>query len=195
MSLAILHVAYREDDAAGRAGQRAHRAARAAGLRSSFAVLAGGGADAILLRRDAAPDLMGDAIGRAIARAAPAGLSFAHPALALDRHPLFLAADVLHLHGALPGLAPASVRHWLDAGKRVVWSLHDHWPLTGGCHRPGACEQWRSACMACPVFDDAWSLVPNAFDEKRAGFDDPRLVILAPTRWMEARAPPPRLCP
>ncbi|HYF08874.1 MAG TPA: glycosyltransferase, partial [Acetobacteraceae bacterium] len=47
---------------------------------------------------------------------------------------------------------------------------------------------WRTACMACPLLDDAWSLVPNSFDDKREALRDPRLVVIASTRWMAARA-------
>jgi len=192
VTFAVVHVARSAADAAGRAALRAHRACLAAGLSSVCVVLDGvAAAEAVPLRAPDAPAPLQAAIARAVAMAAaeaPASLSFAHPAQALDRHPLFMASDVVHLHGALPGLAPAAVRRWLDGGKRVAWSLHDAWPMTGGCHHPGTCTQWRTACMACPLFSDSWSLVPNAFAEKRAAFADPRLLVIAPTPDMAARA-------
>ena len=193
MSLAVVHVAQSAGSAAGRAALRSHRACRAAGLRSSCVVLDGPAVgDCVLLRMAGAPDPLGLALSRTIdAALGVAGrerLSFAHPAMALDRHPLFLTTDAIHLHGALPGLAPAALRRWLDAGRRVVWSLHDAWPMTGGCHDPGDCVQWRTACMKCPLFADHWSLVPNAFAEKRAAYADPRLLLVAPTAAMATRA-------
>ena len=193
MSLAVVHVARSAGSAAGRAALRSHRAALAVGLSSACVMLEGraeGGA--VRLRAQGAPGPLGMALARATEAAqgetGRGALSFAHPAQALERHPLLVAAGAIHLHGALPGLAPAAVKAWLDAGRRVLWSLHDAWPMTGGCHDPGDCAQWRTACMTCPMLADAWSLVPNAFAEKRASFADPRLVILAPTPWMADRA-------
>lgn len=193
MSLAVVHVARSAGSAAGRAALRSHRAALAAGISSACVVLDGRPEDgAVRLRADAAPSPLARALARAteaaLGEAGRDALSFAHPAQAIDRHPLLMAAGAIHLHGALPGLAPAALRRWLDAGRRVIWSLHDSWPMTGGCHDPGDCAQWRTACMTCPLFADGWSLVPNAFAEKRAGFADPRLVVVAPTPWMAARA-------
>ena len=100
--------------------------------------------------------------------------SIAHPALALEGQALFAAADVIHLHWTSWTVAPATLRHWLAAGRRVVWTLHDLWPMTGGCHYPAGCEQYRTACLQCPQLADAWSLVPNAFAEKRAAWSGPR---------------------
>lgn len=193
MSLAVVHLARSAGTAAGRAALRSHRAALEAGLSSACVMLEGRAVDgAVRLRADAAPGPLAQALARAteaaLGEAGRGRLSFAHPALALDRYPLAIAAQAIHLHGALPGLAPAAVARWLDDGKRVVWSLHDAWPMTGGCHDPGDCAQWRTACMTCPVFPDAWSLVPNAFADKRAALADPRLVVAAPTPWMAARA-------
>ena len=60
--------------------------------------------------------------------------------------------------------------------------------MTGGCHYPAGCEQYRTACLQCPQLHAAWSLVPNAFAEKRAAWSAPGPVIVAPSRWMAARA-------
>jgi glycosyltransferase involved in cell wall biosynthesis len=33
----------------------------------------------------------------------------------------------------------------------LVWTLHDWWGITGGCHFPGDCKRHRSGCGLCPV--------------------------------------------
>lgn len=124
------------------------------------------------------------------ARTAASGtiFSIAHPGLALDRHGLVAAAEVIHLHWTSWLAPPAVLRGWLAAGRAVAWTLHDLWPMTGGCHYPAGCEQYRSACLRCPQLADAWSLVPNAFAEKRAAWSAPGPVLVAPSRWMADRA-------
>lgn len=114
--------------------------------------------------------------------------SIAHPGLALDRQALVGAADILHLHWTSWSVPPAVMRRWLAQGRTVVWTLHDLWPMTGGCHYPGGCDQYRTTCVQCPQLRDAWSLVPNAFAEKRATWSGPGPLIVAPSRWMAARA-------
>ena len=34
--------------------------------------------------------------------------------------------------------------------KPVVWTLHDHWVLTGRCAQPAHCELWMNGCGNCP---------------------------------------------
>jgi glycosyltransferase involved in cell wall biosynthesis len=199
----VVHLSHGAGGGAGRAARRAHRAARAAGALSAFAFADGIPADETELRLHAtaaetpAEAALGEALHARLqwgvipaARRAAGGtlLSIAHPGLALDRHGLVAAAEVLHLHWTNWLVPPATLRAWLGAGRAVVWTLHDLWPMTGGCHYPGDCEQWRSACLACPQLEDAWSIVPNAFAEKRAAWSAPGPVVLAPSAWMADRA-------
>ena len=202
MARTVLHFSTAADGGAGRAARRAHRASVAAGVLSSFAFLDGrpDGPDEILFR-PAPPEGAAGALAGALHGKVQWGMlqgarrgasntlfSIPHPGVALDRQALAAAADILHLHWTSWGAAPASVARWLADGRRLVWTLHDLWPMTGGCHYPDGCEQYRTACMACPQLQDAWSLVPNAFAEKRAAWSDPALVAVAPSRWMAARA-------
>jgi len=36
------------------------------------------------------------------------------------------------------------------SGKPVVWTLHDMWAFTGGCHYSRGCEGYKNACGDCP---------------------------------------------
>ncbi|EKM0668525.1 colanic acid biosynthesis glycosyltransferase WcaC [Cronobacter turicensis] len=67
----------------------------------------------------------------------------------------------------------------LKAHKRdvtFVWTLHDHWSVTGRCAFLDGCEGWKSGCQKCPTLDNyppvkvdrAHSLVDN----KRQRFRD-----------------------
>nr|WP_245217172.1 glycosyltransferase [Neoroseomonas nitratireducens] len=199
--MTVMHLAHGAGGGAGRAARRAHLATRSAGMLSAFAFAEGTAGPGDILLRAAAPADQGEAALAATLRQrvqweilpqarrgdASTLFSIPHPGLALDRHPMIAAADILHLHWTSWLAAPALLRRWHDAGRAIVWTLHDLWPMTGGCHYADGCEQFRTACMACPQLADGWSLVPNAFAEKRAGWEGVPLVV-APSAWMAAQA-------
>ncbi len=43
--------------------------------------------------------------------------------------------------------------------KPIVWTLHDLWPLTGGCHIPHNCSRFKEGCGLCPL------LASNSIDD------------------------------
>ena len=59
-------------------------------------------------------------------------------------------ADIVNLHwvaGLLNCLnAPIALK-----GKKVVWTMHDMNPLTGGCHYAGECTGYLKSCGSCPM--------------------------------------------
>ena len=60
-----------------------------------------------------------------------------------------LSPDVINLHYVAEGFLP------IESLKRfkqpIVWTMHDSWPFTGGCHLPGGCERYQQSCGACPT--------------------------------------------
>lgn len=68
----------------------------------------------------------------------------------IRKHPLVQAADVLHLHWINQGfLSLQNIRQLASLGKPIVWTLHDMWAFTGGCHYSGACDHYRRGCGDC----------------------------------------------
>jgi glycosyltransferase involved in cell wall biosynthesis len=69
----------------------------------------------------------------------------------LSKHPLVKKADVLHLHWINQGLLSIKNIQQLGAlGKPIVWTLHDMWAFTGGCHYSGDCDHYLTGCGNCP---------------------------------------------
>ncbi len=69
----------------------------------------------------------------------------------LSRHPLVQAADVLHLHWVNQGfLSLEGIRRLAETGKPMVWTLHDMWAFTGGCHYSRGCDHFKNTCGNCP---------------------------------------------
>ncbi len=80
---------------------------------------------------------------------ANAGTSIANNALVKD-------ADILHLHWTNSGfLSIGDLKELIDTGKPIVWTLHDMWTFTGGCHYSGTCERFKNECGNCPFLRDA----------------------------------------
>ncbi|HXI00421.1 MAG TPA: glycosyltransferase family 4 protein [Sphingobacteriaceae bacterium] len=59
-------------------------------------------------------------------------------------------ADILHLHWINGGfLSLNNLDKLLGLNKPVVWTLHDMWPFTGGCHYSGVSQKFIAQCGNC----------------------------------------------
>ncbi len=68
----------------------------------------------------------------------------------VSTHPLVRDADVIHLHWVNHGfLSTDSLQKIMQLGKPIVWTFHDMWAFTGGCHHSGTCEHFRTDCGDC----------------------------------------------
>jgi glycosyltransferase involved in cell wall biosynthesis len=64
-------------------------------------------------------------------------------------------ADILHLHWTNSGfLSIADLKELIDTGKPIIWTLHDMWAFTGGCHYSGSCTRFEIECGHCPFLRD-----------------------------------------
>lgn len=80
---------------------------------------------------------------------ANAGTSIVNQTLVKD-------ADILHLHWTNSGfLSIADLKELVAIGKPIVWTLHDMWAFTGGCHYSGTCDNFMRECGNCIFLRDA----------------------------------------
>jgi len=69
----------------------------------------------------------------------------------LLHHPMVQEADVLHLHWINQGfLSLKGIQQLSLLGKPMVWTLHDMWAFTGGCHYSRGCNHFQESCGHCP---------------------------------------------
>jgi glycosyltransferase involved in cell wall biosynthesis len=60
-------------------------------------------------------------------------------------------ADVIHLHWTLQGfLSLQELSNLQKLDKPLIWTLHDMWAFTGGCHYSGDCDHFLRECGLCP---------------------------------------------
>ncbi len=95
-----------------------------------------------------------------------------------------LAPDVVHVHWGGHGFVPARSLPAFDAP--LVWTLHDAWAFTGGCHLPGDCARHAGSCGACPQLgsrreEDLSRLI---WLRKEEAWRETRVAFVAPSRWM-----------
>ena len=87
--------------------------------------------------------------------------------------------------------------HWINAGflqietlakfrKPLVWTLHDMWAFTGGCHYAQDCNRYTEACGSCPQLnsDSNWDLSRWIWQRKLKAWKNLNLTIVTPSIWL-----------
>ena len=93
---------------------------------------------------------------------------------------------IIHLHWTPGLLSLERIRAFSDNGMPIVWTLHDMWSLTGGCHHSLECNKFKSDCIKCPqtrmLFQRS---VAVQFVKKKYIYENCRnLTFVAPSKWM-----------
>jgi len=95
-------------------------------------------------------------------------------------------ADVVHLHWITAGML--RLEDLARVRKPMVWSLHDMWAYTGGCHYDEGCDRWKSSCGACPILGSTreGDLSRKVFQRKLATYSSlkERITIIGLSSWM-----------
>ena len=95
-------------------------------------------------------------------------------------------SDVIHLHWCQSDFIPTPVLPRL--GRPLVWTFHDMWAFTGGCHYTGDCQGYLSNCGRCPVLKSSQEsdLSQWLWNQKRGVYREIRdsLQIICPSHWL-----------
>lgn len=95
--------------------------------------------------------------------------------------------DIIHLHWICRGhTSIAEIGRICSLGCPVVWTLHDSWAFTGGCHVPGDCKQYQTGCGQCPQLSSHRSndLSSLTLGYKKKKWKKSNLVLTAPSKWL-----------
>ncbi len=114
----------------------------------------------------------------------------------LAYHPLVQQADVLHLHWISFGfLSLNGLAELFRLGKPIVWTLHDQWAFTGGCHYARGCDHFLTHCQQCPYLrrPGRHDLSYQVFEKKIALFADAPVHLTPPSHWLADLAAQSRL--
>lgn len=85
-------------------------------------------------------------------------------------------ADIVHIHILHSYFLPYFwfIKHLLKENKKVVWSIHDSWLLTGRCAITDGCLAWQNGCGSCITQKN---YPPSFFDFSRAEFEKKKSAI------------------
>ena len=106
----------------------------------------------------------------------------------LGRHLAALKPDIVHLHWVTHGFFRLESLAKISAP--VVWTMHDMWTFTGGCHYAGPCGRFAESCGRCPVLgarrEHDWSRF--GWTRRQRVFAGKRITYVSPSRWLAERA-------
>ncbi|MGL5875926.1 MAG: glycosyltransferase family 4 protein [Xenococcaceae cyanobacterium] len=87
--------------------------------------------------------------------------------------------------------------HWINGGylqietiakfkRPIVWTLHDMWAFTGGCHYTQDCDRYTFSCGACPQLNSKsdWDLSRWIWQRKAKAWQNLNLTIVTPSHWL-----------
>ncbi|WP_353721717.1 glycosyltransferase family 4 protein [Dyadobacter sp. 676] len=106
----------------------------------------------------------------------------------ISGHPLVKQASIIHLHWINFGfLSLQSLEKLFTLGKPVVWTLHDMWTFTGGCHYNRGCERYLSHCCYCPYLKKPgeYDIAFAQFEKKLKLYQNADLTLVSPSRWLD----------
>ncbi|MEG4272926.1 MULTISPECIES: glycosyltransferase family 4 protein [unclassified Microcoleus] len=97
-----------------------------------------------------------------------------------------LEPDIINLHWVCGGyLQVESVPKFKEP---LVWTLHDMWPFTGGCHYSEDCDRYTQSCGSCPQLhsnkDKDSDLSRWVWQRKAKAWDKLNLTLVSPSVWL-----------
>lgn len=96
--------------------------------------------------------------------------------------------DVVNLHWICDGFVQIETIARLK--KPIVWTLHDMWAFTGGCHYNQECDRFTNSCGACPQLhsNKSWDLSRWVWQRKAKAWKNLKLTIVTPSDWLAKEA-------
>ena len=93
-------------------------------------------------------------------------------------------ADIIHLHWVNGSFIPLQVLRKIQ--QPIVWTLHDMWPITGGCHYDEGCGRYEIGCGLCPQLGGGSlkDLSTWNFARKAKLYRDASIHFVCPSTWL-----------
>lgn len=96
----------------------------------------------------------------------------------------FSPKKLLHFHGINGVVGAQFFRNIIAKSSPIFWTIHDMWPLTGGCLVYRGCDHFQSNCKACPALKSPFrSLAMLDLQIKKALCKGRRIQPIANSSW------------
>ncbi|MGD1874123.1 MAG: glycosyltransferase family 4 protein [Mastigocoleus sp.] len=115
-----------------------------------------------------------------------------------QRHPYSLQWLPDIILSKIPQISPDIINlHWISGGlirletiaqlrQPIVWTLHDMWAFTGGCHYTMECDRYLSACYQCPQMPKKYGIDLShwVWERKQKAWANLNAPVVTPSRWL-----------
>jgi glycosyltransferase involved in cell wall biosynthesis len=93
--------------------------------------------------------------------------------------------DIIHLHWINKGFI--DINDIAKFNKPIVWTCHDIWAVTGGCHLTNGCMNFISGCGDCPMLarPEKNDISKKLVDKKETVYRNADLTFVSPSEWMD----------
>lgn len=185
--LKVLHVAFSLSGGAGRTATLLKDSQNKMGIEADSKVVTRAGVPSVLLQH---PDLVSRAlIDFFLVRKTKSGPLFSlfrsngvmRPEIDFKKR-----YEIFNFHwmpGVIDLLSPLPPKL---AGIPQIWTLHDMWAFTGGCHHSDGCINFQSKCVSCPQVRGIYKhKVARSLEVKKRYFSSNRKIgVIAPSQWI-----------
>jgi len=98
--------------------------------------------------------------------------------------------EILHFHWTPGVVSLDDIEMYLKGGRSIVWTLHDMWAFTGGCHHALECNQYETGCLQCPQTRAIFRRkVETSAELKRTVYNQVNKIhFVSPSHWLAEKA-------
>ncbi|BAT53356.1 glycosyl transferase, group 1 [Nostoc sp. NIES-3756] len=92
--------------------------------------------------------------------------------------------DVINLHWVSGAFM--QIETFAKLKQPLVWTLHDMWGFTGGCHVTGECDRYQVSCGACPQLHSHQEkdLSRWVWQRKSKAWKNLHITLVSPSHWL-----------
>lgn len=92
--------------------------------------------------------------------------------------------DIINLNWICNGLI--NIREISKLPCKVIWTIHDMWSFTGGCHYSGDCTRYLKKCGKCPQLGSNKELDLSrwVWNQKTRYWMNLNLTVVSPSNWL-----------
>lgn len=117
-------------------------------------------------------------------------VSIANKGVDVLSHPWVKNADIVCINWINQGMMSlASLEALGKMGKKLVWTMHDMWCLTGMCHHSYGCDHYRESCGKCRFvrFPHSHDLSYRTWKKKQRLYSRADFHFVAVSSWLSDR--------
>lgn len=105
-------------------------------------------------------------------------------------HPWYKEADIVHIHNLHGNFFKLSILKKIDQDKKIIWTLHDMWAVTGKCAYTDDQKKWQDGYHKCRTLGayppTLWDNSKYMWEKKNSLYKDlTHTTIVVPSNWLD----------